>query len=112
MEYQEGDYPAEKRTTIAEAPGLRVRKFSLSEGQCVPWHYHTHITDTFFCMQGRLQIKTRSPQLTKILHPGDTFSVPPQTPHYVSGPENKGCKFIIIQGVGEYDFVATGGSET
>ncbi len=105
MTRDEGIYPADTRVTLAEAPGLRVRLLALDAGQCVPWHYHTRITDTFFCMQGPMQILTRNPDATHVLQPGETLAVPPDTPHYVSGEDGGPCRFMIVQGVGEYDYV-------
>ncbi len=98
-------YEIDDRQTVAEVPGLRVRILTLGEDQCVPWHYHTNITDTFFCMEGPLAVST--PAETTVLQPGETVAVPPRTPHYVSGLEHGPAKFMIVQGVGEYDFVGT-----
>ena len=105
MKTSEGDYPAERRETIAETPSLRVRLLALAEGQCVPWHYHSNITDTFFCMQGPMQVSTRDPDAVHVLAPGETVAVPPGTPHHVTGLDGP-CKFMNVQGVGTYDFVA------
>ena len=55
------DYEIENRETVAEAPGLRVRILTLAQWQCVPWHYHSAITDTFFCMEGPMLVQTRAP---------------------------------------------------
>ena len=105
MSQSEGSYPTTKRETIAETPNLRVRLLALGRGQCVPWHYHTNITDTFFCMQGPMQVKTRNPDEVHVLEPGGTCAVPPGTPHIVTGVDDQPCKFIVVQGVGVYDFV-------
>ena len=101
----EGDYPAKARFTLAEAPGLRVRQLSLAAGQSVPWHFHSEITDTFFCMKGPMCVKTRDPDAEFVLEPGDTVEIPPGHPHFAQGVEDQACQFIIIQGVGVYDYV-------
>lgn len=101
-----GDYATEQRVTIAEAPGLRVRLLALGKGQCVPWHLHTQITDTFFCMEGPMQVETRGPQAEHVLGPGGSFAVPPNTPHYVAGVADGPCRFMIVQGEGVYDYVS------
>ena len=44
-----------------------------------------------------------------ILLPGERCAVPPKTAHYVHGEADGACKFLIVQGVGVYDFVAVGG---
>jgi quercetin dioxygenase-like cupin family protein len=101
----EGLYEAKERFTLAEAPGLRVRHLSLAAGQCVPWHLHSEITDTFFCMQGPMCVKTRNPDVAFVLEAGETVAIPPGRPHYAAGVENQACAFMIVQGVGTYDYV-------
>jgi quercetin dioxygenase-like cupin family protein len=101
----EGLYNTEKRLTVAEVPGLRVRQLKLTSGQCVPWHHHSEIKDTFFCMQGPMWIKTRGPDALTLLHPGETAEVPPGRQHYVSGVKGGSCEFMIVQGVGTYDYI-------
>ena len=103
------DYKIEKRETVAEVTGLRVRMLTLAAGQCVPWHYHSTITDTFFCMEGPLHVQMRAPRADYILQPGETCAVPPMTAHYVSGVDHKPAKFMIVQGEGTYDYIAVGG---
>lgn len=103
------DYPVEKRETIAEAPGLRVRRLTLAPGQCVPWHFHSTITDTFVCMQGTVVIETRTPVAIHVLQPGECFAVPPKVAHFVHGRDMARCAFMVVQGVGAYDFVPADG---
>lgn len=105
MSASEGQYPTRQRETIAETPELRVRLLALDEGQCVPWHFHNNITDTFFCMEGPMRVTTRDPDAVHVLEPGGTCTVEPGTAHLVTGVDGP-CKFIVVQGVGVYDFVA------
>jgi len=106
MTNPEGSYAARRRETIAEAPNLRVRLLVLGEGQCVPWHYHNNITDTFFCMEGPMQVTTRNPDGVHVLEAGGSCAVKPGTPHLVAGVDDQPCKFMVVQGVGVYDYVA------
>ena len=82
-------YPTESTETLAEAPSLRVRRIALGHGQCVPWHYHSQVTDTFFCMRGPMQVKTRSPDEMQVLQAGGTYAVKAGTAHYVSGVDGR-----------------------
>lgn len=100
-----GKYEVKQRETLAEVPGLRVRVLTLLRGEIVPWHLHNHITDTFFCMRGPMRVLTRSPQASHSLHAGDTLAVSAGTPHRVECGDASECRFMIIQGVGEYDYV-------
>ena len=101
------EYEIDKRDLVAEATGLRVQILTIGPGQCVPWHHHSRITDTFVCLDGPMKIETRGPDETTILHPGETYAVPPLQDHRVSGYDDGSCRFLIVQGVGEYDFVPT-----
>lgn len=94
---------------VAEGADLRVSILTLAAGQCVPWHYHSEISDRFFCMEGPMVVETHAPRATHLLKPGETCMVPPRTTHYVHGQDDGPCRFMIVQGVGVYDFVPVGG---
>ena len=55
-------------------------------------------------------VETRAPRATHVLAPGGRCSVPPMTAHHVHGRDGMACRFLIVQGVGDYDYVAVGGS--
>lgn len=105
MSTSEPGYELERRELVAEAPGLRVQVLTLGPGQSVPWHRHTAITDTFFCLEGRVVITTRQPEGEIHLIPGERADVAPHQPHRVAPAEGTRCRFVIVQGVGEYDYV-------
>jgi hypothetical protein len=86
--------------------GLRVRILALSAVQCVPWHHHSNIADTFLCMRGPMRVRTREPERTHTLHASGTLAVLPGTPHYTEAADAEGCQFLIVQGVGEYDYIS------
>jgi len=102
------DYEVAHREIVAEGADLRVQVLTLSGGQCVPWHYHSAITDSFVCLEGPMVVETRAPRTRYRLDPGQRCAVPPKTAHYVHGEDGGLCKFLIIQGVGIYDFVPIG----
>lgn len=105
---QDQRYELEKRELVAQSDGLRVQVLTLGPGHCVPWHKHTHITDTFFCLEGPMTIETRDPDTTVELQAGGRASVPAGQPHFVSPMDGGRCKFAIVQGVGKYDYVPVG----
>jgi quercetin dioxygenase-like cupin family protein len=92
-------YPLEKRELIAEAPGLRMQILTLAAGQEVPWHWHSEVTDTFWCMDGPM-----------VMAPGQMHAVPAKRAHRVTGKDGGRCRFAILQGVGTYDFQPVGGA--
>ena len=101
-------YEVAGREIVAEGTDLRVQVLTLAHGQCVPWHYHSAITDSFVCLEGPMVVETRAPRHSYRLEPGGRCAVPPKTAHYVHGEDDGACKFLIIQGVGVYDFVPVG----
>lgn len=100
-----GSYPLESRELVAEGKDLRVQVLTLSAGQCVPWHKHSEVTDSFVCLDGETVIETRLPNQVAALQPGQRFAVGPGVAHMVQGKNGSRCKFMIIQGVGVYDFI-------
>jgi len=103
-----GDYTIAGSETVAEGADLEVSILTLDAGQSVPWHYHSEITDHFVCLEGELILETRAPRAEHRLKPGQRCAVPPKTAHHVHGRDGTACKFLIIQGVGRYDYVAVG----
>ncbi|MEM7222358.1 MAG: cupin domain-containing protein [Pseudomonadota bacterium] len=104
-----GSYEITDREIVAEGADLQVTVLTLAAGQCVPWHYHSEITDSFVCLEGPMVVETRAPRAAHHLKAGERCAVPPKTAHYVHGEDDGPCKFLLVQGVGVYDFVAVGG---
>ena len=68
-------YDIEGREVIAAVKGLRTQILTIGPDQCVPWHHHSEVTDTFFCIDGPMQIETRNPDDQRVLLPGETTAV-------------------------------------
>jgi len=103
-----GVYELSGRELVAEGADLRVQVLTLAAGQAIPWHYHSEITDQMVCLDGPMVVETRAPRHTYRLDKGDRCQVPPKTAHYVHGVDGGPCRFMIIQGVGVYDFEPVG----
>ena len=101
-------YEVEDFELVEQVPNLRVVVFTLAAGQCVPWHIHTQITDKFFCLEGPMTVEHRGELATAELNVGDSYVVTPNTPHRVSGKEGGRCRFLLVQGIGTYDFIPLG----
>ncbi|HSU06164.1 MAG TPA: cupin domain-containing protein [Acetobacteraceae bacterium] len=95
--------------TVMEGADMRASVLTLAAGQCVPWHYHSEISDRFFCLDGPMVVETRAPRATHELAVGQSCVIPPNTAHLVHGKDNGPCRFLLLQGVGVYDNVAVGG---
>jgi quercetin dioxygenase-like cupin family protein len=98
-------YEVERRARHAERPGFRISELQISPTQKVPWHHHTNITDTFYVLEGRLRIFLRDPKEEVRLAPGETYAVRPGRAHLVTNGGDTSATFLVLQGIGEYDFV-------
>jgi quercetin dioxygenase-like cupin family protein len=98
-------YEVERRAEHAARPGFRITELQISKQQKVPWHYHNNIQDTFYVLQGRLRIFMQEPKEEIRLEVGETYSIKPRRPHLVTNGGEGSATFLVLQGVGEYDFV-------
>ena len=98
-------YEVERRARHAERPGFRISELQISPTQQVPWHSHSQIRDTFYVIEGQLRIFLRDPKEDVRLGPGETYTVRAQRPHLVTNPGTTSTTFLVLQGIGEYDYV-------
>jgi len=98
-------YDVEHRATHAERSGFRINELTISPTQKVPWHYHTNIQDAFYVLDGDVRIFMREPKEDVRLSPGETYSVAPGRPHLVTNGGDQSATFLVLQGMGEYDYV-------
>jgi quercetin dioxygenase-like cupin family protein len=98
-------YEVERRAEHAARPGFRITELELSAKQKVPWHYHNNVADTFYVLQGELRIFLQQPKEEVRLRPGETFTAAARRPHLVTNAGAASAIFLVLQGIGEYDFV-------
>ena len=94
---------AGKVNWIAKGTDVGVQERTLGAGQAIPWHYHTIITDTTYCIEGTVQIELLSPSERVLLAVGECHSVAANRPHQITPHGDRPCRFLLIQGVGAYD---------
>ena len=94
---------AGKINWIAKGSDVGVQERTLAPGEVIPWHYHSIITDTTYCIEGTVQIEMLGPPERVLLAVGDSHVVPAKRPHKVTASGSKACRFLLIQGVGKYD---------
>lgn len=98
-------YEVERRAKHAERPGFKITELQISPSQKVPWHCHTSVQDTFYVLEGRLRIFLRDPKEDVTLGPSETYAVRPGRAHLVSNAGSTSATFLVLQGIGEYDYV-------
>jgi len=94
---------AGKVNVIAKGSDVRVQERTLAPGNEIPWHYHTLVTDTTYCIEGTVRIEMLDPQEQVVITRGQSHAVPPNRPHRITPEGECPCRFLLVQGVGKYD---------
>ncbi|MDT7541964.1 MAG: hypothetical protein QOE33_1868 [Acidobacteriota bacterium] len=98
-------YEVERRARHAERKGFRINELQISPTQKVPWHLHSNVQDTFYVIEGSIRLFLREPDEEVMLAPGETYCVRPSRPHLVMNGGDCSATFLVLQGIGEYDYV-------
>ena len=119
-----------RRERLAE--GVQVAHVAVRQGENSLFHQHSRTRDTFYVMSGQLTvtvhvgatprpyhvIASRQPLETRdgagrpvhrvFLTAGDVLVVEPGVVHCAANLHEEVCRFLCIEGVGEYDFIQVG----
>ena len=98
-------YEVERRAFHVQRPGFRINELQISPKQQVPWHFHSNVRDTFYVLAGNIRVFLREPKEEVRLGPGESYTVEPRRPHLVVNGGETSATFLVLQGIGEYDFV-------
>lgn len=109
-EEQHSHYVVSSRKWVAKGSDVYVKEFVLAPGEEIPWHHHSRVFDVFYCLEGTLVIERadvlsgkRLPNIE--LQASQSAKVEVGTAHRPFGPGPERCRFLIVQGVGEYDYI-------
>lgn len=98
-------YTIAGKLPVIATKDVKVTVMSYGPGQEVPWHSHSEITDTTFCLEGLVEVSLRHPDETVVLAPGGFRQIAPRCVHRVRCVGPGPCKALLVQGVGTYDFL-------
>lgn len=90
---------------ILETADVRVRILALAAGQATAWHFHSEVTDQMLCLEGRIAVESREPQARVELSPGGRCEVAVERVHRVVNLTAETARYLLVQGVGRYDFM-------
>jgi quercetin dioxygenase-like cupin family protein len=90
---------------VAKGRDVLVREYTLDPGEAIPWHHHSEVSDYYYGLAGILRVETRNPPARHEIRVGQSAKVTAPSEHYVSNPGRSPCRFLLVQGVGQYDFV-------
>jgi quercetin dioxygenase-like cupin family protein len=102
-------YTVKSIEPVAIGSDVQARVFTLAAGEEIPWHFHSAVTDSYFVLDGTLSIETRAPRDSRMLAVGERFTIAPKTVHLISNRTAADTRFLLVQGVGAYDFIPVGG---
>src|SRR5262249_39214521 len=92
-----------KARRAARVPNHRAADESTQQ---VSWHRHPNVKGTFYVLEGRVRIPLREPDDQIDLAAGESWGpVRPGRPHQVTNPGEETATFLVLQGIGEFDFV-------
>src|SRR6201992_2599564 len=89
-------YEVERRAQHAARPGFRISELQLSPTQKVPWHTHSHVSDTFYVLEGRMRLFLQGPRKDVRLAPGEVYVVKPKRPHLVTNSGTTSLTFLVL----------------
>lgn len=95
--------------TILQTTEVRVREMFLEPGREVSWHFHTEVTDTMYCLRGQMKVELKAPSEERLLRPGDGCEIVAGRPHRITVTGAEPVRYLLIQGVGRYDFQSVQG---
>ena len=98
------NYQVKNIEPVVAGTDVQARVFTLAPGDVIPWHYHGESTDHYFVLRGTLTIETRAPDSRTTLAVGERFKIAPGTAHRISNEVAADCQFLLLQGVGKYDW--------
>jgi quercetin dioxygenase-like cupin family protein len=99
------DHSVKNVETVAAGKDVQARLFTLAVDEVIPWHSHSEIADHFFVLDGELTIETRAPDDYRTLGIGERFQIDAGQAHQISNRGTKDCRYLLVQGVGRYDFL-------
>ncbi len=102
------NYQVKNIEQVMVGSDIRARLFTLASGETIPWHYHREAADYYFILQGELTILMRTPEEARTLQIGSDYRIAPGRPHLIANRSTGDCRFLLLQGVGTYDWVKAG----
>ena len=98
------NYTVKNIESVVKGQDVQARIFTLAQGETIPWHFHEESTDHYFVLKGELTIKPRSPDEHREIPLGGRYKITPGVAHEISNRSGDECQFLLLQGVGKYDW--------
>ncbi len=89
---------------LARTSDVQVRVNTLRPDGGTPWHFHSSVMDTVFCLEDGLQVWLRDPEERVSLRPGERQDIAPRRVHRVVNATPRPLRYLLVQATGPYDF--------
>src|SRR5262245_15783284 len=99
------NYSVKNIEPVVVGTDVQARVFTLAPDELIPWHRHSESTDHYFVLSGTLSITTRDPNDELMLETGGRYKITAGTSHLIANRAKSDCVFLLVQGVGKYDFI-------
>jgi quercetin dioxygenase-like cupin family protein len=94
-----------REESLIQTDTVRVRAIELLPGEATPWHFHREVVDHLIGLTGLILVRLKQPVATLELQPGQRCTVEVGRVHQVAnGSPSGAASYLLIQGVGRYDF--------
>ncbi len=93
---------------LIKTDSVSVRILELEAGEVLSWHHHSEVTDYVFALDGDIEVQLRAPDEKVRLAPGNRCTVATGRVHRVVNLCDKKTKYLLVQGIGKYDFNKVG----
>lgn len=82
----------------------RVRIMLMTPHEKNDWHFHTEVTDDIFGLTGTIVVRVQNPDEEVRLAPGQRCQIKTGRVHQVENPAETASSYLLVQGIGKYDF--------
>ena len=89
---------------ILKTENARVRIIELGPNEVAAMHFHNEVTDNMFCLSGKMSVRMKDPDEQTVLLPGQRCTVAQGRVHQVINEESTITSYLLVQGLGRYDF--------
>ncbi len=91
-------------STLYNTGEVRVAEFLIEPVATGSAHYHTNVNELVICLEGRMLVHMKERASLSLL-PGQRTTIPAGVLHTVENPLTEPCKYMVVQGPGQYDLV-------
>src|SRR4051812_43121334 len=99
-------YQPQSVELIVDTPDARVAEIMLAPHTSTPPHEHTDVEEVCYCLEGELTCEAEG-EPPVVLRSGQKVRFAAGVDHRLSNRGEVPCRFLLVHGVGRFNFVPT-----